>query len=134
MTRVEVYSKNKFEKLLHLVGFIIRIYHDARSPERQIHQYTFVIVSHSVLVTMRNISDQGVEKIKTHFMFHNFFFSPENHVVYEVMWRYMIEPDRPVIKVWRMHLTCWINKFADAVPKYVILFLFTFVLCILILS
>ena len=29
------YSKNKFEKLVHLVGFIIRIYHDARSPERQ---------------------------------------------------------------------------------------------------
>ena len=33
--RVEFYSKNKFEKLLHLVGFIIRIYHDARSAERQ---------------------------------------------------------------------------------------------------
>ena len=26
--------KNKFEKLMHLVGFIIRIYHDAWSPER----------------------------------------------------------------------------------------------------
>jgi len=32
---VEFYSKNKLEKLVHLVGFIIRIYHDARSPERQ---------------------------------------------------------------------------------------------------
>jgi hypothetical protein len=32
---VEFYSKNKFEKLVHLVGFIIRIYHDARSPECQ---------------------------------------------------------------------------------------------------
>jgi len=32
---VEFYSKNKFEILVHLVGFIIRIYHDARSPERQ---------------------------------------------------------------------------------------------------
>jgi len=27
--------KNKLEKLVYLVGFIIRIYHDARSPERQ---------------------------------------------------------------------------------------------------
>ena len=35
---MEFYSKNKFEKLLHLVGFIIRLYHDARSPERQIPQ------------------------------------------------------------------------------------------------
>jgi len=33
---VEFYSKNKFEKLVHLDGFIIRIYHDARSSERQI--------------------------------------------------------------------------------------------------
>jgi len=35
---VEFYSKNIFEKLVHLVGFIIRIYHDARSSERQIRQ------------------------------------------------------------------------------------------------
>ena len=34
MKHVAFYSKNKFEKLAHLVGFIIRIYHDARSPER----------------------------------------------------------------------------------------------------
>ena len=33
---VEFYSKNKCDKSVHLVGFIIRIYHDARSPERQI--------------------------------------------------------------------------------------------------
>jgi len=32
---VEFYSKNKFEKSVHLVGFLIGIYHDARSPERQ---------------------------------------------------------------------------------------------------
>jgi len=32
---VEFYSKNKFEKLVHLVGFIIRICHDARSHKRQ---------------------------------------------------------------------------------------------------
>jgi len=33
---VEFYSKNKCEKLVHLVGFIIRIYHDTRPPERNI--------------------------------------------------------------------------------------------------
>jgi hypothetical protein len=32
------YSKNKFEKQVHLVGFITRIYHDARSPECQMPQ------------------------------------------------------------------------------------------------
>jgi len=38
---VEFYSKNKFEKLVHLVGFIIRIYHDAWSPERQTEKTFF---------------------------------------------------------------------------------------------
>ena len=33
---VDFYSINKFEELVHLDGFIIRIYHVARSPERQI--------------------------------------------------------------------------------------------------
>jgi len=32
---VEFYSKNKFEKLVHLIGFMISTYHDARSSERQ---------------------------------------------------------------------------------------------------
>jgi len=33
---VEFYSKNKYEKLVQLVGFITRTFHDARSAERQI--------------------------------------------------------------------------------------------------
>ena len=36
---VEFHSKNKFEGLVHLVGFIIRIYQDARSAERQKRTY-----------------------------------------------------------------------------------------------
>ena len=36
LKHVEFYSKNKFEKLVHLVGFNIQIYHDAQSLERQV--------------------------------------------------------------------------------------------------
>jgi len=36
MKNVEFYSKNKFEKLVHLVGFITRIYHRAWPSECQI--------------------------------------------------------------------------------------------------
>jgi hypothetical protein len=35
LKQVELYSKNKFEKLFNLVGFIIRMHHDARSSECQ---------------------------------------------------------------------------------------------------
>ena len=46
---VEFYFKNKFEKLLHLAGFIIRIYHDARSSERQIDTDSFSHAGHLVI-------------------------------------------------------------------------------------
>jgi len=36
---VKFYSKNKFEKFVHLVGFIIRIYHDVKSAECQKRYY-----------------------------------------------------------------------------------------------
>jgi hypothetical protein len=38
-----------------------------------------------------------LEKIKTHFMFNNFF--PENRAVYEIMWKNMVQPDRPQMAV-----------------------------------
>ena len=51
---VEFYSKNKLEKLVHLVGFIVRIYHDARSPESQItanvDYYRHLDISHFILI------------------------------------------------------------------------------------
>jgi hypothetical protein len=53
---------------------------------------TFLIIYRSILLRMRNILDKFVEKIKTHFMFSNFFF--ENLPVYEIMWKNIVEADR----------------------------------------
>ena len=39
---------------------------------------------------------KDVEKIKTHFMFNNFF---ENCAVYEIMWKNMVEPDMPQVAI-----------------------------------
>jgi hypothetical protein len=36
-----------------------------------------------------------VEKIKTHILFSVTFFAPENRAVYEIMWKNMVEPERP---------------------------------------
>jgi len=38
--RAEFYSKNKFEKSVHIVGFIVRIYRGARSSESQTYVET----------------------------------------------------------------------------------------------
>ena len=48
--QVEFYYINKFENLVHLVGFIIRIYHGARSSERQTWEiYRIYILTFSIL-------------------------------------------------------------------------------------
>ena len=39
---VEFYSKNKFETLVHLVGFVLRWYHDAPSYDGQIWCVSFI--------------------------------------------------------------------------------------------
>jgi len=30
--------------------------------------------------------------------------------VYEIVWKNIVEPDRPQMKIWCMHITCWIPK------------------------
>jgi hypothetical protein len=48
LKHVEFYSKNKFEKLVHIVGFIIRTYYDARSPERQMSIKLLELIKFSI--------------------------------------------------------------------------------------
>jgi hypothetical protein len=65
-------------------------------------KYTFIVISHLVLPRMRNVSDKiSRGNQNTHFMFSNFF-SPENRAVYEVMWKNVVEPDKPEMTIWCM--------------------------------
>jgi len=50
-----------------------------------------------------------VEKIKTHFMFGNFFFF-ENRAVYEITWKNIVERGRSQMRMWRMCKASWILK------------------------
>jgi hypothetical protein len=68
------------------------------------------IISRSVLLRMRNVSDENCrENQNTHFEFGNIFFL-ENHGVCEKMWEHFVERDRPQMKIWRVHIACWIPK------------------------
>ena len=59
-----------------------------------------------------------IEKIKTHFVFSNFFYF-ENRTVYEIMWENIVELDRPQMAVWRMRNACWITKTTNTHSEYV---------------
>jgi hypothetical protein len=58
---------------------------------------------------MRNISDKFVEEIEVHILC-PVFLSFENRAVYEMMWKNMLEPDRPQMTTWRMRIACWVPK------------------------
>jgi len=68
-----------------------------------------VIISRWLLLRMKNASDKCREVQNTHCMFKNFF-PPENHAVYEIVWRNMVKSDRPQMTIWRMRIPCWIPE------------------------
>jgi len=67
-----------------------------------------------------------VEKIKTQILCSVNFFRPKNRAVYEIMWKNIVEQDRPQMKI--KHDACaftsWITKATDTHSEYVILIAF----------
>jgi len=59
-----------------------------------------------------------LEKITTHFVISIFF---ENRVVYEIMWKNIIDRGRPQMTIWRMRIACWITKVTNTLSCCVIL-------------
>ena len=85
-------------------------------------QYTFLIVSCSFLLRLRNVSDKFCsDNQNTHFMSSNFFGNP---AVCGVMWKNIVEPERPQMTVWRIRISCCIPKATNTLSEYVLLIAF----------
>jgi len=86
-------------------------------------QYTFLTMSRSVLLRMRNVTDKScTENQNTHFVSNNFFYI--NRAVFEIMWENAVQPDRPQMTTWRMRTAWWITKATNTHSQYVILIAF----------
>ena len=58
---------------------------------------------------MRNVSDKScAESQNTHFSSVFFFFGYLS--IYDIMWKIIVEPDRPQTMIRRMRITYWITK------------------------
>jgi glycine cleavage system regulatory protein len=72
-------------------------------------QYTFFIISQSILFRMRNVSDKGCREYQSRlFMLSNFFLT--TMLFYEITWKNIVEPNMPQMTIWRMHIACRIPK------------------------
>jgi len=85
-------------------------------------QYTFLIISRSILLRMRNFSDKVVEKIKAHILCSITVLS-ENLAVNEIMWKKYgrVRQTTDGNKTRCIRCACWINKATDRHSEYVIL-------------
>ena len=74
---------------------------------------------------MKNVSGKSCRGNRnTLFMFYiyiyiYFFFFLKNHVVYEIMWKNIVERGRPQMTIWCMRIACWIPKATSTHSQYV---------------
>ena len=56
-----------------------------------------MVTSYLISLRMRDVSDKSLEKMKTHFTSNIYSF--ESGTVPEVMWKNIVEPDRPQMTI-----------------------------------
>ena len=88
------------------------------------NQNTFLTIFRWILLRIKNISDKVVQKINTLIFILNTFFS-ENRVVYEILRKNIVQPDRPQTTIWRMRYARWIPKSTNTRSEYAIIIVFS---------
>jgi len=82
-------------------------------------QYMFFIISRSVYLRMKSVSDKSCTEYQNSCcVFSNFFFLQS--FLYESMWNNMVEPGRLQMTIWHMRNACWIPKATNEHSEYVI--------------
>jgi len=80
--------------------------------------FTFIILSRSFLLRMRNNSNNICRENKKN-IFSNFL--SENRALYEIMWKNIVEPDSPQMVILRMRIACLILKATNTQSENTIL-------------
>ena len=83
-------------------------------------KFMILIISLSVLLRKTNVSDSLVDEVKTYFVFNSIFLKSCD---YKIMWKNIVDLDRPQMKIWRMCIACWTLKATNKHSGY-ILFIF----------
>jgi hypothetical protein len=86
----------------------------------------FFTIFCSVLLRMRNVSDKSYgENHNTHFSsIYVYIFFFENPTAYGILWKNIVNPNRPRMIVWCMRVACWIPQATNTVSEYIIIIAF----------
>ena len=77
-------------------------------------RYTFFIISRSVLLRMRNVSDESCRESQNTFYFQVTLFS-QNRAIDEIIWKNIVDPDRSQMTVCSVRL----HKATNTLLEYV---------------
>jgi hypothetical protein len=87
------------------------------------YQYTFLIITPSFLLRIRNASEKRSWKNQnTYFMKNNFIL--QSRAVYQIKWKNIVEPDIPQTTIWCIGIACWIPKATNSHSDFVVLIAF----------
>jgi len=68
---------------------------------------------------MRTVSDKRrTENHNTHFTFSNRF--QKNLAIYGIMWKNVVQPEKPQMTVWPMSISRWVPKTTNTQSQYLI--------------
>ena len=65
-----------------------------------------------------------LEKIETNSLCSIYIFFFENPAMYEIMWKKVLELDRPLMTIWRMRIAFFVPRAASIYSEYVIIIAF----------
>jgi hypothetical protein len=80
-------------------------------------QHTFLDISRLVFPKTRNISGKCVKKLKTQILGSITPFL-KNHAVYEMIWKSIVQRDRPNVTIWRKRIAWGIPRAANTLRIY----------------
>jgi len=91
-------------------------------------QYTFLIISRSVVLRMRNVSVKSCRRNQNKVYMQELFF-PRKSSRRAVVWKNIVEADRPQVTLWRVRIACWIPKATNTHLECVIFIAFPLQQC-----
>ena len=81
----------------------------------------FFIISRSVLLRVKSVSDYSCRRNQNTFCSQYLFFKKKKgRVIYETMWN-TVQPDRRQVTIQCMRIACWIPKATNTNSEYVII-------------
>jgi len=101
----DIWNLSIFRKYVEKIQFLLKP--DKNNGTLHEEQYTFWPYLSEFFLEWETFQVKLTENIKAYILRSKLF---KNLLVYEIIWKNSVQPDRPQMAIWRMRYLCWIPK------------------------